>query len=36
MSGMEIVPVDPFDRTAFDAWHAAYLAAEEASGVASP
>lgn len=36
MSDLEIVPLDPFDRDAFDAWHAAYLAAESASGVASP
>ena len=38
MSGLDIVPVDPFDRDAFDAWHAAYLAAElaEGDGVASP
>lgn len=36
MNELEIVPVDVFDRAAFDAWHAAYLEAEEASGVASP
>ncbi len=38
MSDLEITRVDPFDRVAFDAWHACYLAAELASeeGVASP
>ena len=38
MSDLEITRVDPFDRVAFDAWHAVYLAAELASeeGVASP
>jgi RimJ/RimL family protein N-acetyltransferase len=38
MSELEIVRLDPFDPVAFDAWHAAYLAAELASeeGVASP
>lgn len=28
MSALEIVALDPFDATMFDAWHAAYLAAE--------
>lgn len=38
MSTVEIVPVDPHDPDAFDAWHAAYLEAELAAGegVASP
>ena len=38
MTSMEIVPVDPFDREQFDAWHAAYLEAElvAGDGVASP
>ena len=38
MSVLDIVPVDTFDREAFDAWHAAYVAAElaEGDGVASP
>lgn len=38
MSGLEIVQLDPFDPVAFDAWHAAYFAAELAceEGVASP
>lgn len=33
---MEILPLDPFDAAAFDAWHAAYLLAESDSGVSSP
>ena len=38
MSGWEIVPLDPFDRDAFDRWHAVYEAAEKATGehVGSP
>ena len=38
MSDLEIVAVDPQDAAAFDAWHAAYLAAERhgRSEVASP
>lgn len=38
MSSLDIVPVDPRDRDAFDAWHAVYLDAELAAGegVASP
>lgn len=36
MSDLEIIELDPFDDKAFDAWHAAYLEAESASGVASP
>ena len=38
MSGLEIARLDPFDPVAFDAWHAAYLAAEQAGeeGVTSP
>jgi len=38
MNELRIVPVDPHDREAFDAWHAAYLAAELAAepGVSSP
>ena len=36
MSDLGIVPIDIFDRAAFDAWHAAYLEAESASGAASP
>ena len=32
MSALEIVPVDPFDRAAFDAWHAVYEAAERSTG----
>jgi RimJ/RimL family protein N-acetyltransferase len=38
MSDLEIARVDPFDPVAFDAWHAAYLAAEHAGedGVAAP
>jgi len=38
MSELVIEPVDPDDRDGFDAWHAAYLAAELAApeGVASP
>lgn len=36
MSDLRIVPLDPFDTGAFDAWHAAYLAAENHAGVATP
>ena len=38
MSDLEIARLDPFDGAAFDAWHAAYLAAEHAGedGVAAP
>ena len=36
MSDLEIVPLDPFDREAFDAWHHAYLVAESAGGASSP
>ena len=36
MSALRIVPLDPFDREAFDAWHDAYLQAESASGASSP
>ena len=38
MSDLEIARLDPFDPVAFDAWHAAYLAAELAGedGAASP
>lgn len=36
MSELRIVPLDPVDRDAFDAWHAVYLAAETHSGVATP
>ena len=38
MSDLEIARLDPFDPVAFDAWHAAYLAAEHAEeeGVAAP
>jgi len=38
MSDLEIARLDPFDPVAFDAWHAAYLAAEHAGadGVAAP
>ncbi|GAB6985610.1 N-acetyltransferase family protein [Nocardioides pyridinolyticus] len=36
MSDLRIVPLDPFDRDAFDAWHHAYLLAESASGASSP
>ncbi len=28
MSALEVEPLDPFDRTSFDSWHAVYLAAE--------
>jgi GNAT superfamily N-acetyltransferase len=38
VSDLAVVPVDPFDPSAFDPWHAAYLAAEQAAppGVTSP
>ena len=38
MSDLEIARLDPFDPVAFDAWYAAYLAAERADpdGVAAP
>jgi hypothetical protein len=38
MSDLEIARLDPFDPVAFDAWYAAYLAAEQAGGdgVAAP
>jgi GNAT superfamily N-acetyltransferase len=38
MSDLEIARLDPFDPAAFDAWHAAYLAAEQAGadGVTAP
>ena len=36
MNDLAIAPVDLFDREAFDAWYAAYLAAEEVSGAGSP
>ena len=36
MTGLEIVPLDPFDRDAFDAWHEAYLLAESAGGASAP
>ncbi|GAB3200422.1 GNAT family N-acetyltransferase [Nocardioides hungaricus] len=36
MTDLQIVPLDPFDRDAFDAWHDAYLRAESASGAGSP
>jgi GNAT superfamily N-acetyltransferase len=36
MNHLQILPVDLFDREAFDAWYAAYLLAESASGAASP
>ena len=32
---MKIIDLDPHDDAAFDAWHAAYLEAESASGAAS-
>lgn len=32
MSGLEIVPLDVFDRDAFDAWHEVYEEAERATG----
>jgi len=38
MNDLEIVDLDPFDRTAFDAWHDVYLRAEHEAGtsVSSP
>jgi RimJ/RimL family protein N-acetyltransferase len=36
MSALEIVPLDPFDSHAFEAWHEAYLLAEAASGAGAP
>lgn len=36
MNDLRIVAVDPFDDEAFEAWHAAYLEAENHSGVATP
>ncbi|MCW2766612.1 MAG: family N-acetyltransferase [Nocardioides sp.] len=36
MRDLEIAEVDPFDDTRFDAWYAAYLAAEQVSGLGSP
>jgi RimJ/RimL family protein N-acetyltransferase len=32
VSALEIVPLDPFDDAAVDAWHAVYLAAERSTG----
>lgn len=36
MSDLEIREVDPFDNAHFEDWYAAYLAAEEVSGLGSP